>query len=84
MLFERQRLLLALLDAMAEPVAHTDCRRHPYYATRSEIVERVLSGSGDRARVAAARPARLKPGLVTIGYEGKALERYLNQLLREV
>jgi uncharacterized protein (DUF488 family) len=33
--------------------------------------------------VAAARPARLKPGLVTIGYEGKTLERYLNQLLRE-
>jgi hypothetical protein len=47
-------------------------------------VERVLPEVADRARVAAARPARLKPGLVTIGYEGKALERYLNQLLREV
>jgi hypothetical protein len=174
MLFERQRLLLALLNAMAEPVAHTDfqkllflftqewetapsydfvpykfgCfsftsyadkrrlierslleaddqhwvlsaagrvsaqqesrrlpkaaqfarqysrlrgdaliaevyRRHPYYATRSEIVERVLPEVADRARVAAARPARLKPGLVTIGYEGKTLEQYLNQLLRQ-
>jgi hypothetical protein len=27
MLFERQRLLLALLDAMAEPVAHTDFQK---------------------------------------------------------
>ncbi len=174
MLFERQRLLLALLDGMPEPVAHTDfqkllflftqewedvpsydfvpyrfgCfsftsyadkrrlierglleaddqrwalsaagrataqqesrrlpktakfarqyshlrgdeliaevyRRHPYYATRSEIVERVLPKTADRAKVAAARPVRLPPGLVTIGYEGKTLERYLNQLLRE-
>jgi hypothetical protein len=173
MLFERQRLLLALLDALAEPVAHTDfqkllflfaqewepspsydfvpyrfgCfsftsyadkrrlierglleaddqhwvlsragravarreiqrlpraaqfarqysrlrgdaligevyRRHPYYATRSEILKRVLPRSVDRARVVAARPARQGPGLVTIGYEGKSLERYLNQLLR--
>jgi hypothetical protein len=173
MLFERQRLLLALLDALAEPVAHTDfqkllflftqewetapsydfvpykfgCfsftsyadkrrlierglleaddqhwvlsaagrlsaqqeshrlpktaqfarqysrlrgdaliaevyRRHPYYATRSEIMERVLPEAADRAKVTAVRPARLKPGLVTIGYEGKTLERYLNQLLR--
>jgi len=58
-------------------------RRHPYYATRSEIVERVLPKTADRAKVAAARPVRLPPGLVTIGYEGKTLERYLNQLLRE-
>jgi hypothetical protein len=57
-------------------------RRHPYYATRSEIVERVLPKIEDRAKVVAARPPRSKPGLVTIGYEGKTLERYLNQLLR--
>lgn len=75
--FARRYLRLRGDDLVAEVY-----RRHPYYATRSEIVERVLPGSADRARVAAARPARRGPGLVTIGYEGKTLERYLNQLLR--
>ena len=56
-------------------------RRYPYYATRSEIAERVLRG--DRAaldRVAAAKPATKAPALLTIGYEGRSLERYLNDL----
>ncbi len=57
-------------------------RRHPYYATRSEIVARVLPEAVDRARVLSARPRSLGPGLVTVGYEGKSLERYLNLLLR--
>lgn len=57
-------------------------RRHPYYATRSEIVERVLPVPADRALVKAACPRSLGPGLVTVGYEGKSLERYLNLLLR--
>lgn len=58
-------------------------RRHPYYAARSEIVETVLPDTKSRQRVAEARPAKGKPGLVTIGYEGKSLEHYLNQLLRD-
>jgi hypothetical protein len=57
-------------------------RKHPYYAIRSEIMETVLPDAESRKRVAGARPAKAKPGLVTIGYEGKSLERYLNQLLR--
>jgi uncharacterized protein (DUF488 family) len=57
-------------------------RRHPYYAIRSEIVDRVLPEAEDRALVDAARPPRQKPGLLTIGYEGKSLEFYLNLLLR--
>jgi uncharacterized protein (DUF488 family) len=56
-------------------------RRHPYYATRSKIVNRVLLSDSDRANVDAARPVSRGPGLVTIGYEGKSLEAYLNQLL---
>lgn len=57
-------------------------RRFPYYATRSEIADKVLTNASDRARVAAARPAQQPPGVLTIGYEGKSLERYLNQLLQ--
>ena len=45
-------------------------RNHPYYAIRSEIAERLLSGdAGAREAIAAARPAAGKPGLCTIGYE---------------
>ncbi len=57
-------------------------QRYPYFATRSEIVEKVLPKPEDRARVEAARPARQMPGLVTLGYESKTLEAYLNQLLQ--
>lgn len=56
-------------------------RRYPYYATRSEILDRVLPQVADRERVAAHRPKRRGPGLLTIGYEGKTLETYLNILL---
>ncbi len=57
-------------------------RRHPYYATRSEIVDKVLTNPADRARVEQAKPRAAAAGLFTIGYEGKCLETYLNQLLR--
>lgn len=58
-------------------------RRYPYYATRSRIAERVLPAAADRAAIAAARPAPKGPGLVTIGYEGRRLESYLNALLQD-
>jgi len=58
-------------------------QRYPYFATRSEIVEKVLPKKEDRVRVEAARPAKQTPGLVTLGYESKTLEAYLNQLLRD-
>lgn len=57
-------------------------RKYPYYATRSEIIEKVLRDTGSRMRVAEARPAKTKPGLVTIGYEGRSLEGYLNVLIK--
>ena len=57
-------------------------RRHPFYAIRSEMASRVLAGdSAALAAIAAARPGS-KPGLFTIGYEGRSLENYLNQLLK--
>lgn len=57
-------------------------RQHPYYATRSEIADKVLTDPTDRERVDQSRPPKASPGLLTIGYEGKCLETYLNQLLR--
>lgn len=64
-----------------ELVAET-YRRFPYYATRSEIAERVLAGdSGALARIAKARPVADGPTLSTIGYEGRSLEGYLNKLI---
>jgi hypothetical protein len=57
-------------------------RKFPYYATRSEILATVLPDADSRKRVAEARPAKSKPGLLTIGYEGRSLEAYLNLLLK--
>ncbi len=58
-------------------------RRYPYYATRSEIADRVLRGDKDSIRrIAEARPGRRRSKLTTIGYEGMTLERFLNTLLQ--
>jgi uncharacterized protein (DUF488 family) len=58
-------------------------RRFPYYAIRSEISGRVLHGD-DAAlrRIDAARPSAKSSAVSTIGYEGRTLERYLNDLIR--
>lgn len=58
-------------------------RKFPYYATRSEILERILPDADLRRRVHEARPKKAKPGLVTIGYEGRSLEAFLNLLLKD-
>lgn len=55
-------------------------RAYPYYAINSEIRDDVLAPSEQRA-VAAARPTPAAARVFTIGYEGKTLERYLNQLI---
>lgn len=57
-------------------------RNYPYYATRSEIVDKVLKNKKERELVAKEQPVKAAAGLLTIGYEGKCLETYLNQLLR--
>lgn len=58
-------------------------RRYPYYATRSEIAERVLlDDKVALERIRSARPAPNAAAFVfTIGYEGRTLESYLNALL---
>jgi hypothetical protein len=58
-------------------------RRFPYYATRSEIAERVLRNDTDALeRIEAARSVTRVAAVSTIGYEGRTLESYLNELLR--
>jgi len=57
-------------------------RRHPYYATRSQILDKLRLEPEALARIAAAKPKRQPAGIVTIGYEGRSLESYLNELLR--
>ena len=64
------------------PLIAEQYRRFPYYATRSEIVNGVLTDPESRKRVADARPKVSKPGLTTIGYEGRSLEAYLNLLIQ--
>lgn len=57
-------------------------RRYPYYATRSEIAERVLQGDTVALeKIEAARFPSRPAGISTLGYEGRSLESYLNRLL---
>lgn len=58
-------------------------RRFPFFATRSEIAERVLEGDDAAlARIKAVRAKATGPALSTIGYEGHTLESYLTILLK--
>ncbi|MEM9862417.1 MAG: DUF488 domain-containing protein, partial [Myxococcota bacterium] len=58
-------------------------RRFPYFATRSEIAARVLKGDASAlSRIEAVAPSKVRGAVFTIGYEGKTLEGYLNQLLK--
>lgn len=69
-------------DVRGDALVAEAYRRHPYYAIRSEMAERLLANEPQNmAAVLAARPKPGKPGVCTIGYEGRNLEGYLNQLI---
>lgn len=53
---------------------------HPYYAIRSEILDRVLNPA-QIASVQAQIPERTNTSLYTIGYEGISIEKYFNRLI---
>ena len=58
-------------------------RRYPYYAIRSHIAQHVLENDEVAlAQIRAAQPEKSAVSLLTIGYEGRALESYLNELIR--
>lgn len=64
-----------------ELVAET-YRRFPFFATRSEIAERVLNGdNATLVRIESCRSGFAASVLHTIGYEGHTLESYLTMLL---
>ncbi len=59
-------------------------RRYPYFGIRSRIAEKVLRGDARALQaIRSACPSKSKPGLTTIGYEGRTLEAYLNILLAD-
>lgn len=69
-------------DLRGEALVAETYRRFPYFATRSTIAERVLAGDSEAlARIARARLVADGPSLCTIGYEGRSLEGYLNELI---
>jgi hypothetical protein len=58
-------------------------RRYPYYASRSEIAERILANDPSTLNaIDKLRPKTGLTGLCTVGYEGRSLEGYLNLLIR--
>ena len=64
-------------------IAETYCQ-YPYYTVRSEIAKRVLRNDRPALdRIESARPEGTSSRLLTIGYEGRTLESYLNTLLLE-
>ncbi len=70
-------------DLRGNPLVAEAYRKFPYYAIRSEIVLDVL-GDDEAAcqQIQDAQPKTSRGTLVTIGYEGRSLENYLNLLLR--
>jgi uncharacterized protein (DUF488 family) len=53
----------------------------PFYATRSEVAEKILSKE-ELERVSKAKPKGTKTIMFTIGYEGISLEEYLVRLIK--
>ena len=65
-----------------DPLVEETYRRYPFYATRSEILSRLSLDPETLQKIATARAVSPKASLLTIGYEGRSVEAYLNDLLR--
>lgn len=55
--------------------------KYPYYATRSEITDRVLSDE-EKNRIGMQRKTELSKCLMTIGYEGLTIDSYIDKLMQ--
>lgn len=82
---EDQAILAQLHDEIAEltgdALVHHVYTLAPYYATRSEIANRILN-SEELQAVEQVRPKPASHLLTTIGYEGISLDTYLNRLYK--
>ena len=56
-------------------------RTFPYYATKSEIADKILNCE-ERDAIQQERPADENCLFFTIGYEGKSFDNYLNRLMK--
>ncbi|WP_306258214.1 DUF488 family protein [Pararhizobium sp. IMCC21322] len=56
-------------------------RRFPYFATRSEVAESLMSEEELKV-INEANPTQSEDAFFTIGYEGKSFENYLNRLIK--
>lgn len=80
---EVSRIARKLPTSRGDELVALTYRSFPWYATRSEIATRVLSGDEDAlAKIDAAKPTDRAGQLLTLGYEGHSLESYLDTLLR--
>jgi uncharacterized protein (DUF488 family) len=57
-------------------------RLFPYYACRSEILDRILPSKKDRKEILSATPTATEKALFTIGYEGDSIDGYLDRLIQ--
>ena len=54
----------------------------PFYAINSQILQRVLS-TDEQRKVACSKVNKTSPLLLSIGYEGKSLEQFINVLIKQ-
>ena len=65
-----------------DPLIAETYARFPYYAIRSGVVDAVLAGNEKALRrIERARPKKRPSALLTVGYQGRSLETYLNLLI---
>ena len=74
------KLKSAYGDSSREELIKYTYRNYPYFAIKSEIAHRVLTKT-ELEKVEQQKRTFAETKLFSIGYEGKSLEHYLNQLI---
>ncbi len=74
------KLKSAYFDVTRDEIIKYTYRNYPYYATKSEIAHKVLTQQ-ELEKVEEQKRTFSETKLFSIGYEGKSLEHYLNQLI---
>lgn len=77
---EFQRLKDHIGNLRGEDLVHRTYIDYPYYATKSNIAQKILSDD-ELTNVIEALPSDEKMCLFSIGYEGVSIDSYINKLL---